>query len=103
MHISTLPLAKYQVGMQANRFYHSLVEMKSKCVTEFVEFYVAQVLSEHVCRIVRTLEVKEFDLFLCHKFSNKVILDINVFGTLLSNWVGSNEHRSLIITTYRHR
>ena len=77
------------------------VKLKPKHVPEFQELNMTQVFSEHVCRVVISIDEWQVDNFALYNLSNVVIADVDVFESLLSHWVGRNEDWSLIIPADR--
>ena len=76
------------------------MKLQSKHQPEFQEFDMPQVLGEHVCRVVISINIEDFNVLLFDHFTNVVVPNIDVFGLTLSHWVGRDEDRALIIPTY---
>ena len=65
---------------------------------------MSEVLGEHIRRVVDPRDNEQFNLFEHHySISYKVVLDVNVFGALFSDWILCYEERTLVITTHRNR
>ena len=76
------------------------MKLQSKHHPEFQEFDMPQVLGEHVCRVVISINIEDFNVLLFDHFTNVVVPNIDVLRSTLSHWVGRDEDQALIIPTY---
>jgi len=100
---STEQLLRYRTmrWLQRNNLCSSYIELQAKHFSAFVEFYLPQVLSEHISGIVHARDKLQHDLIFDYLFTNVMVANIDVFGSTLSDWVLSDKDRSLVVTADR--
>ena len=64
---------------------------------------MAQVLGEHVSRVVIAVDEEDFDVSLCYDFPDVVVPNINMLGSSLSHRVRRDENGALVVASNRDR
>ena len=64
---------------------------------------MAQVLGEHVSRVVIAVDEEDFDVSLCYDFPDVVVPNINMLGSSLSHRVRRDEDGALVVASNRDR
>ena len=64
---------------------------------------MAQVLGEHVSRVVIAVDEEDFDMSLCYDFPDIVVPNINMLGSSLSHRVRRDEDGALVVASNRDR
>ena len=64
---------------------------------------MAQVLGEHVSRVIIFIDEEDFDVSLCYDFPDVVVPNINMLGSSLSHRVRRDENSALVVASNRDR
>ena len=59
---------------------------------------MSQVLGEHVCGVIISVDIENLDVLPLDDFANVVIANVNVLGTTLSHLIGCHEDGALTIS-----
>ena len=62
---------------------------------------MSQVLGEHVCGVIISVDIENLDVLPLDDFANVVIANVNVLRSTLSHSIGRDEDRALVVTTDR--
>ena len=74
------------------------MKLQSKHQPEFQEFDMPQVLGEHVCWVVITIDKEDLNLLVVDDFPDIMVANVDVLRPTLRYRVGANEDCSLVVT-----
>ena len=79
-------------------FERSLQNLQTQHIPIGEEFNGPKVLRKKICGIVIPINEEDINKSTRNGFADVMIADVDVFGTLLSNGVGGDKYRALIIS-----
>ena len=74
-----------------------VVDDQSQLDNAVLEFLLGLCLGKHICPLVCTWAGLQLDFPRLNLLSDKVILNVNVFGALVVNWVVSQKNARLVV------
>ena len=63
----------------------------------FTYFFMVQSFGENVCSLLFSRPILQFDRTIFYKLSNEVSMDLNMFGTLVEDWIFDKFYHPLVV------